>query len=132
MSNPTRPQLSLGPVCQGKAVVFLLLLLGCQTQPLMDASLMIEAELLEVKGGIPEHLDYKYVFIMKYRVFGGDLAEDLEIYVGHPNPVTSRFVEGRRYRLALEPDLFTLYEGGVVNRYFGEDISAPYLAIDVK
>ena len=113
----------------------LLVLMGCQAQPLeplKEASFTVEAELLEVKEGIPKRLNYKYVFIMKYRVLDGDIEKGTEIYVGHPNPAVSKFREGDTHQLALEADLSTIYEGGVVNRYFGEDIPSPYLAVDMR
>jgi len=127
MFNWAKPCLSLGIACQ-----IVILFVGCQDIELKDADSIVEAELLEIKGGIPQNINYKYVFIMKYRVLSGDIEEDTEIYVGHLDPVPDKFVVGDVHQLALEPDLFTIYDGGIVNRYFDQNISSPYLVVGMK
>jgi hypothetical protein len=133
MLNKIRHNLSLDSPCQIWVIVILLILLsGCQSEPLKEASFIVKAELLEIKGGIPENINYKYVFIMKYKVLSGDIEENTEIYVGHHNPVLGKFTVGDIHDLALESDLLDIYGGGVVNRYFDQDIPSPYLAVDMR
>ena len=125
MFNATRSLLLLGYASS------IIILIGCNnTATLKNSSYTVTAELIEINGGIPQRLNYKYAFIMKYRVISGDIDPESEIYIGHLNPRKSEFTVGKTYEIAIEPNLYEIYDGGIVNRY-QQDIS-PYLAVDMR
>ncbi|MEW6238492.1 MAG: hypothetical protein AB1656_24160 [Candidatus Omnitrophota bacterium] len=111
-------------------------------------SLEVTAKLVEIKGELPDIPLYDYAFVFKYEVlktYRGQL-DAKTIYVGQYNPLKPRssvadarsgeiggnlkkFQVGDIHRLALEVPIDDYFMGGIVNRYFEENVSPIYWAV---
>ena len=112
-------------------------------------SIEVVAELMKIpEGAIFERDLYNYATVLKYEVSEvrrGDLSSNV-IYVAHYNPFKPRgdvadrkapdvggsletFESGQVHHLALEAPIDNYYMGGIVNKYFGEDIDTIYWGV---
>jgi len=111
-------------------------------------SLEFTAKLVEIKGELPDIPLYDYAFVFKYevvKVHRGKL-DAKTIYVGQYNPLKPRsgvadarsgeiggnlkkFRVGDIHRMALEVPIDDYFMGGIVNRYFEENVSPIYWAV---
>jgi hypothetical protein len=109
----------------------------------------VTARLIEVpEGAVFKRELYNYATILKYQVITVHRGEvpAATIYVGHYNPFKPRaeaadkrvpdvggnlktFQAGQVHRMALEVPIDDHYMGGIVNKYFGQDIDPIYWAV---
>jgi hypothetical protein len=112
-------------------------------------SIEVTAELIEVpEGAIFKRELYNYATVLKYRIIKvhRGKVDGETIYVGHYNPFKPRseaadrnvegiggnlktFRPGQVQRLALEVPIDDHYMGGIVNKYFGQEIGPIYWAV---
>ncbi|MBN1818008.1 MAG: hypothetical protein JW828_11665 [Sedimentisphaerales bacterium] len=109
----------------------------------------VTARLVEVpEGAIFKRELYDYATILKYQVLKvhrGQIQGDT-IFVGHYNPFKARaeapdrrvkeiggnlpsFQAGQTHRMALEVPIEDFFMGGIVNKYFGQEIGPLYWAV---
>lgn len=109
----------------------------------------VTAQLVEVpEGAIFKRELYNYATILKYKVLAthrGQVRGDT-IFVAHYNPFKpraeaadrhvknvggnlARFHPGAIHRLAMEVPMEDFFMGGVINKYFGQDVDPIYFAV---
>ncbi|RJP33289.1 MAG: hypothetical protein C4527_05125 [Candidatus Omnitrophota bacterium] len=108
----------------------------------------VTAQLEEIKGDLIDDPLYDYAFVFKYKVLEthrGNLDTET-IYVGHYNPLKPRetvadvrsgkiggnlkkFRVGDVHRMAMDVPIDEQFMGGIVNRYFEENVSPIYWAV---
>ncbi len=114
-----------------------------------NGTVEVTARLVEVPDGAIFKRDlYDYATILKYQVLKvhrGQVKGDI-IYVGHYNPWKPRsqaadkrapgiggnlrqFEPGQVHHLALEVPIEDFFMGGIVNKYFGQNIGPLYWAV---
>lgn len=108
----------------------------------------VTAKLVEIKGEFVDRPLYDYVFVFKYEAltWHRGKADSHTIYVGHYNPLKPRgkvadarsgeiggnvkaFRMGDVHRMALESPIDDYYMGGIINRYYEENVSPIYWAV---
>jgi len=102
-------------------------------------SIEVTAELVEIRGQLPDLPNYNYAFVMKYKVLEvhrGSVGGET-IYVAHYNPHKprdaaadaaakgiggnlKRFEPGDVHRMALEVPIDDYYMGAIIDRYFDD------------
>lgn len=109
----------------------------------------VTAKLVEIpEGAIFERELYNYATVLKYQVVEvhrGRVKGDV-IYVGHYNPFKPRseasdkyvhdvggklkaFKAGDVHRMALDGEMLDKFTGGILNKYFEEDVDPIYWAV---
>ncbi len=122
---------------------------GQDTGVTSHGSIEVTAKLLEVpEGAIFKRDLYDYATILKYQVLEVHRGkmDGTTIYVGHYDPFKPRaeaadkrvpgiggdlktFRAGQVHRMALEVPIDEHYMGGIVNKYFGQDVDPIYWAV---
>ncbi len=107
-------------------------------------SIEVTAELVEIRGQLPDLPNYNYAFVMKYKVLEVHRGQvgGQSIYVAHYNPRKprdaaadaaakgiggnlKRFEPGNLHRMALEVPIDEHYMGAIIDRYFDDKKAQP-------